>query len=113
LPKVKKIGLSHINPTVISNKFHINLQVPSGYAYVLQKSNFMWLKKEIIGGNTSLLIYQVPLSAIKKDKDVISNIIRTRFYWELYITGTEPNTNMITEEAYAYLSKLLLMQRNL
>jgi hypothetical protein len=45
--------------------------VPSGYAYVLQKSNFMWLKKEIIGGNTSLLIYQVPLSAIKKDKDVM------------------------------------------
>ena len=101
-------GLSYINPTVISNKFHINLQVPSGYAYVLQKSNFMWLKKEIIGGNTSLLIYQVPLSAIKKDKDVISNIIRIRdSIGKLYITGTEPNTNMITEEAYApYLSKI-------
>ncbi|MFV8333193.1 DUF4837 family protein [Flavobacterium sp. GSP14] len=101
-------GLSHINPTVISNKFHINLQVPSGYAYVLQKSNFMWLKKEIIGGNTSLLIYQVPLSAIKKDKDVISNIIRIRdSIGKLYITGTEPNKNMITEEAYApYLSKI-------
>jgi hypothetical protein len=41
-------GLSHINPTVISNKFHINLQVPSGYAYVLQKSNFMWLKKRLL-----------------------------------------------------------------
>jgi hypothetical protein len=68
LPKVKKInGLSHINPTVISNKFHINLQVPSGYAYVLQKQ-FYVVEKEIIGGNTSLLIYQVPLSAIKKTK---------------------------------------------
>lgn len=101
--------LSHINPTVILNKFHINVQVPSGYAYVLQKSNFMWLKKEIIGGNTSFLIYQVPLSAIKKDKDVISNIIRIRdSIGKLYITGTEPNTNMITEEAYApYLSKIV------
>ena len=101
-------GLSYINPTVISNKFHINLQVPSGYAFVLQKSNFMWLKKDIIGGNTSLLIYQVPLSAIKKDKDVISNIIRIRdSIGKLYITGTEPNTNMITEEAYApYFSKI-------
>ena len=101
-------GLSHINPTVISNKFHINLQVPSGYVYVLQKSNFMWLKKEIIGGNTSLLIYQVPMSAIKKDKDAINNIIRIRdSIGKLYITGTEPNTNMMTEEAYApYLSKI-------
>ena len=101
-------GQSQINPTVISNKFHINLQIPSGYAYVLQKSNFMWLKKEIIGGNTSLLIYQVPLSSLKKDKDVISNIIRIRdSIGKLYITGTEPNSNMITEEAYApYLSKI-------
>jgi hypothetical protein len=57
----------YLNPTVISNKFHINLQVPSGYAYVLQKSNFMWLKRDY-WGNTSLLIYQVPLSAIKKTK---------------------------------------------
>jgi hypothetical protein len=60
------------------------------------------VEKKIIGSNTSLLIYQVPLSAIKKDKDVISNIIRIRdSIGKLYITGTEPNTNMITEEAYA------------
>jgi len=101
-------GQSPINHAVISNKFHINLQVPTGYAYVLQRSNFIWLKREIIGGNTSLLIYQVPLSAIKRDNDVISNIIRIRdSIGKLYITGTEPNTNMITEEAYApYLSKI-------
>lgn len=101
-------GQSPINHAVISNKFHINLQVPTGYAYVLQRSNFIWLKREIIGGNTSLLIYQVPLSAIKKDKDVISNIIRIRdSIGKLYITGMEPHTNMITEEAYApYLSKI-------
>ena len=44
---------SLIDPKVIANKFHIDIQIPSGYAYVLQKSNFMWLKKEIIGGNNS------------------------------------------------------------
>jgi hypothetical protein len=47
LPKSKKLGLSHINPTVISNKFHINLQVPSGYAYVLQKQ--FYVVEKIIG----------------------------------------------------------------
>ena len=48
---------SLMDPKVIENKFHISVQIPSGYAYVLQKSNFLWLKKEIIGGNTSLLMY--------------------------------------------------------
>ena len=101
---------SLIDPKVIENKFHVSLQIPSGYAYVLQKSNFMWLKKELIGGNTSLLIYQVPLNTIKKEVDLISGIIKMRdSIGKLYISGKEPETNMITEEAYApYLFKINL-----
>ncbi|MFV5694144.1 DUF4837 family protein [Flavobacterium sp. LB3P122] len=97
-----------LNPQLISNKFQISIKIPSGYMYVLHKNNFMWLKKEIIGGNTSLLIYQVPLNSIKKNQNLISNIIKMRdSIGNLYISGTEPNTNMITEEAYApYLSKI-------
>jgi hypothetical protein len=73
----------------------------------------MWLKKEIIGGNTSLLIYQVPINSIKKDSNLISNIIKMRdSIGNLYISGTEPNTSMITEEAYApYLSKINLDEK--
>lgn len=101
---------SLIDPKIIENKFHITLQIPSGYSYVLQKSNFMWLKKEIIGGNTSLLLYQVPLNTLNKDKDLIANIIKMRdSIGNLYISGKEPDTNMITEEAYApYLFKIKL-----
>ena len=101
---------SLIDPKVIENKFHLSIQVPSGYAYVLQKSNFLWLKKEIIGGNTSLLIYQVPLNTIKKRGDLIICIVKMRdSIGNLYISGKEPNTNMITDEAYApYLFKINL-----
>jgi hypothetical protein len=101
---------SLLNPQVIDNKFHISIKIPTGYTYVLHKSKFMWLKKEINGGNTSLLIYQVPLNYIKKNPSLISNIIKMRdSIGNLYISGTEPNTNMITEEAYApYLSKITL-----
>ncbi|MFV5701426.1 DUF4837 family protein [Flavobacterium sp. XS2P12] len=104
---------SLLNPQLINNKFHISLKIPSGYTYVLHKSNFMWLKKEIIGGNTSLLIYQVPINSIKKDSNLISNIIKMRdSIGNLYISGTEPNTSMITEEAYApYLSKINLDEK--
>lgn len=101
---------SLIDPKVIENKFHVSLQIPSGYAYVLQKSNFLWLKKEIIGGNTSILLYQVPLNTIKKDANLITDIIKMRdSIGKLYISGKEPDTNMITEEAYApYLFKINL-----
>jgi hypothetical protein len=101
---------SLLNPKVISNKFHISLKIPSTYAYVLHKSKFMWLKKEIIGGNTSLLIYEVPISSIKKNSNLITSIIKMRdSIGDLYISGTEPKSNMITEEAYSpYLFKITL-----
>lgn len=98
------------NPKVIENKFHISVEIPSTYDYVLHKSNLLWLKKEINGGSTSLLIYQVPIDHLRKDSDVISKIIRMRdSVGDLYIRGTEPKTSMITEEAYApYFSKVCL-----
>lgn len=101
---------SLLNPQTIENKFHVSLKVPLGYLYARQDKNFIWLKKEIVSGNTSLLIYQIPISSIKKDANSIANIVKMRdSIGQLYIRGTEPDTNMITEEGYApYLFKVKL-----
>jgi len=101
---------SLMNSGIIRNKFKISLEVPNGYLYALQKSKFLWLKKEIISGNTSLLIYEVPINSIKNHSNIITNIIRIRdSIGNLYISGTEEDTPMITEEGYSpYLFKLKL-----
>lgn len=100
--------LSLMNPKIIRNKFQISLEVPTGYNYVLQSTKFLWLKKEIISGNTSLLIYEVPIKTIKNGSNMITNIIKTRdSIGNLYISGTDLGTQMITEEGYSpYLFKL-------
>nr|WP_315164939.1 DUF4837 family protein [uncultured Flavobacterium sp.] len=103
------IKQSLLNPKIIANKFHISLNVPSGYEYMLHKSKFIWMKKEIISGNTSLLIYQLPLNYLKKDPSLIASIVKMRDSIGEYIHGTEANTPMITEEGYApYLLKIKL-----
>lgn len=104
------ISQSLINTQRITKEFNISLKIPSGYIYVLQKEKFVWLKKEIISGNSSILIYQVPISSIKREPNYISNIIKMRdSIGDLYIRGTEPETKMITEEGYApYLFKIKL-----
>jgi hypothetical protein len=101
---------SLMNPIIIKNKFQISLKVPYGYSYALQNSKFLWLKKEIISGNTSILIYEVPISSLKKGSNPIENIIKMRdSIGNLYIRGTELGTQMITEEGYApYLFKIKL-----
>jgi hypothetical protein len=89
-----------LNTSRIGQKLNIQVQVPESYQYVLQKPNFIWLKKEITSGNSSLLIYQLPLTSINKNKPVES-IIKSRDSIGKYIHGTEPNTPMVTEEDYA------------
>ncbi|MEN2414591.1 DUF4837 family protein [Flavobacterium mesophilum] len=91
---------SLMNQAVIKNKFHATLEIPVGYEYMLHKKNFIWLKKNIISGNTSLLIYQIPLHSFKKS-NVVADIIKMRDSVGEYIKGREPKTRMITGEAYA------------
>ncbi|OXB25493.1 DUF4837 domain-containing protein [Flavobacterium tructae] len=111
--EIKKIqednSKSLLNPAIIKNKFHVDLQIPVGYEYMLHKKNFIWLKKDIISGNTSLLIYQIPIRSFEKSSNVVDNIIRMRDSVGYYIKGKEPKTRMITGEAYApYFSTILL-----
>lgn len=104
---------SLLNKAIIKNKFHINIQIPTGYEYMLHKKKFIWLKKEIISGNTSLLIYQIPLRNFKKKKDVVNAIVKMRDSVGKYIQGRELNTQMITSEAYApYFSKTMIDNKN-
>ncbi|KAF2509041.1 DUF4837 family protein [Flavobacterium foetidum] len=100
---------SLLNPAVIKNKFHIGLEIPTGYEYMLHRKNFIWLKKDIISGNTSLLIYQIPLRSFNTKNNVVNSIIRMRDSIGRNIKGREPNTRMITGEAYApYFSTTIL-----
>lgn len=96
------IDTALIDSQNITAKFGIGLHIPKGYAFALTKRKFVWLKKEIASGNTSILVYQVPISAIKNHQSVINNIIRIRdSIGNLYIHGTSPRTQMVTEDSYA------------
>ena len=101
---------SLLNSKFFKENYNIEIEMPSQYELMLQKDNFVWFKKEIISGNTSILIYQVPLSSIETKLDKVSSIIQMRdSIGRLYVHGKELNTDMITEEAYApYFSNIVL-----
>jgi hypothetical protein len=94
----------------VVNEFNISIDIPSSYKYMVQGDKFIWLKKEVVSGNTSLLIYQVSLKSITSKYNLVSNIIKMRdSIGSEYIHGKEPDTDMITEEAYApYFFKIKL-----
>jgi hypothetical protein len=86
----------------IRKKFKVALDVPETFQYVMEKPNFIWMKKEILSGNASVLIYKVPFKTLLKDDNIVKNIIEMRdFFGSKYIHGKNKNTSMITEESYA------------
>ncbi|MDQ5928789.1 MAG: hypothetical protein QG594_567 [Bacteroidota bacterium] len=106
--RLTKISL--LNTAIISEIFKINLEIPSEYEYILHTSNFLWLKKNIVSGSSSLLIYELPLKSITGKKNQIASIIKIRdSIGAKYIHGKDPGTIMITEEAYSpYFFKKLI-----
>jgi hypothetical protein len=96
------IDTARINTRKIKRKFNIDIHIPKGYNYVLTRRKFIWLKKEITSGNTSVLIYQIPIRSINGNPNVAKSIIKTRdSIGNLYIRGTSRNTQMVTEDSYA------------
>ena len=96
------IKKSVLNDDKIRKRFKVSLDVPSTFQYVVEKPNFIWLKKEILSGNTSILVYKVPFKSLLKDDNIVNNIISMRdIFGSRYIKGKDNNTSMITEESYA------------
>lgn len=104
----KYIDTSLLDDRKIRKKFAASLHIPSTYEYALQRNKFIWLKKEMISGNMSILIYSVQVKCLEKNNNAIRNIMDMRdSIGALYIKGTVPGSRMTTEEAYApYLSHI-------
>lgn len=98
----KIINASLLNDTMINQKFKLSLGIPSSFKYIFNSNHFLWIKKEILSGNSSILVYEIPFSSIKSDSSAVSDIIRIRdSIGSLYIHGKLENTNMSTEESYS------------
>ena len=108
----RRIDTSLLNSERIRSMFNVSLHIPASYKYAVVSDNFLWLKREIISGNTSILIYQVPLSYLN-NKVLAESIINMRdSIGALYIKGMQPETEMVSERAYApYIANVTLNGR--
>lgn len=100
---------SLLNTKKIQKKFNIDLLIPSKYEYVMRRKNFIWLKSEIVSGNTSLIIYQIPWKNIRPNHAVTDVVIMRDSIGAAYIHGSDRGTEMVSDQAYSpYFSKITL-----
>lgn len=100
--KQRRIKKSLKDDSRLEKKLGVSLQFPTAYRYAKEKDDFFWIRKDIPNGSLEILVYEVPISVIQKDTNIIGNIIGMRdSIGKKYIPGPLEGTYMITEEAYA------------
>jgi hypothetical protein len=99
--KQKRIKISLNTTGVIEKTFGATMKFPSVYRVAKAQDDFVWLRKDIKTGTVNLMIYQMPLEAISKEGNTISDIISIRdSVGKIHIPGPTEGSYMITEEAY-------------
>ncbi|GAA4306024.1 DUF4837 family protein [Aestuariibaculum suncheonense] len=97
---------------VIEQKLGFTIQFDAAYFIAREADDFFWIRKDITTGTTNLLLFTVPLHAIKKNDSLANQIIKIRDSvakayikgrqdGELKSNGEKIESYMTTELAYA------------
>ncbi|WP_452221606.1 DUF4837 family protein [Lacinutrix salivirga] len=96
----------------LEKHFGVSIKFPSAYKIAKQDGTFFWARKDIPTGTTNFMVYELPLSAVKRNDSIASQVIRVRdSIGSIYVKGRSDgklnakgeviNSYMITEKAYA------------
>lgn len=97
----RRIRISLMDDGPLQESLGVKLNFQTAYRIAKQEKDFFWIRKDIPTGTMDIMIYEVPLNAIKKGDSTIVDIIRMRdSIGEVHIPGPVEGSYMITEDAY-------------
>ena len=98
----RQMSKSPHNYKSIREKLGLTIQFASAYRIAKEVDNFFWIRKDITTGTTNLIIYELPLDALKRSDSVVNQIIKIRdSIGKTFIEGGVEGSYMVTENAYA------------
>ncbi|MDO6759731.1 DUF4837 family protein [Tamlana sp. 2_MG-2023] len=94
----------------IQEKLGLTMQFASIYRKATETEDFFWFRKDITTGTNNLMLYELPLNAIKRNDSLVSQIIKIRdSVGKTYIEGPVEGSYMVTEDAYApYITETII-----
>ncbi|MFT5846809.1 MAG: hypothetical protein ACJARX_000624 [Psychroserpens sp.] len=97
----RRTSKSLFNDSQIREKLGVSLRFPTAYRIAKTEDDFFWIRRDIKTGNVDLLIYQIPLSSIRKGDSAVIDIVRVRdSVGKIHIEGALENSYMATEPAF-------------
>lgn len=97
----RRIKISLMDDAPLEEALGVKLKFQTAYRIAKQDKDFFWIRKDIPTGTMDIMIYEVPLNAIKEGDSTIVDIVRMRdSIGKVHIPGPVEGSYMITEEAY-------------
>lgn len=98
----RRISLSLFDDSPLEENFGIEMKFPTAYRIAKSEDHFFWIRKDIKTGTMDFIVYQVPLSAIRKGDSAVADIVRLRdSIGKKHIEGRLEGSYLATESAYA------------
>ena len=108
--KQRRIKKSLFNDKPIEEQLGLSINFPTAYRIAKNKDDFFWLRRDIETGTVDFMIYETPLSAIRKGDSAVKDVVRLRdSVGKIYIEGPLEGSYMGTEEAFTpFISKTII-----
>lgn len=99
--KQHQIRKALFNTKSIQDKLNLNIEFATAYRIAKNEDNFFWIRRGTNTGDLNIMLYELPHDAIKRDDNIISQIIKIRdSIGKKYIEGPVEGSYMTTENAY-------------
>ncbi|MFT4806440.1 MAG: hypothetical protein ACI9YE_003674, partial [Psychroserpens sp.] len=106
----RRTSKSLFNDSQIREKLGVSLKFPTAYRIAKTEDDFFWIRRDIETGNVDLLVYEIPLSSIRKGDSAVVDIVRVRdSVGKIHIEGALENSYMATEPAFTpFISNVII-----
>ncbi|WP_435412461.1 DUF4837 family protein [Psychroserpens mesophilus] len=108
--KQRRIKKSLFNDKDIQEQLGLSLKFPTAYRIAKNEDDFFWLRRDIETGTVDMMLYEVPLSSVRKGDSTVVDVVRLRdSVGKIHIEGPLEGSYMGTESAFTpFISETIL-----
>ncbi|WP_323787452.1 DUF4837 family protein [Psychroserpens sp.] len=99
--KQRRIKISLFNDKDIQEQLGLSLKFPTAYRIAKNEDGFFWLRRDIETGTVDIMLYEAPLSSVRKGDSTVVDVVRLRdSVGKIHIEGPLEGSYMATENKY-------------
>ena len=108
--KQRRISKALFNDKDIQERLGLSLKFPTAYRIAKNENGFFWLRRDIETGTVDIMLYETPLSSIRKGDSAVVDIVRLRdSVGKIHIEGPLEGSYMATENKYTpFISETII-----